>query len=394
MSLQNKIISFSICQFLTVGFYSFILGYHPVYLSDIEFASGSIAWVHLVSTLVSMIAGLLVLQLVSPRMSASFLLKFSSFVSIPLFYLFLISSSVLAVTISWSLFILFSMFSQTLFDVQLLKNNERGELRYERVRVWGSVGFIFFSFILGLSFEYFGSINATYGMLVLVSLRSLFALYVSSYMEDLSYGASSQFIGSGLISNMMKLPVILLLIIVALNWISHAPIFVYQSLYLRSLGWSGSEISLAWNLSVFGEILFFLNFKKIESYLRLETVLYISVLLTSVRWLMMGVTTNFYILLLSELLHAFSFGGCFLASIRLAYTYFPDPYKGKSQGVLSMFGVGLGSLIGRYGVKEVGSHYDSYNEYNKMFIWALGVSLLSCIVARHLRKIKLISPAS
>ena len=76
-----------------------------------------------------------------------------------------------------------------------------------------------------------------------------------------------------------------------------------------------------------------------------------------------------------------------LASMRLAYQYFPEPYKGKSQGILTLLGTGLGSLVGRYGVKEIGNTYGSYAEYNQMFYIAFWVSMLSCVVGVALLRV-------
>jgi len=383
MQINKKILLFAISQFLTVGFYSFSIGFLPMYLADIGQSSTEIALVNLCSTLVTMFTGVLILQLVSPRLNASFLLKVLSVLTVPLFLYFLYSKSLFAVSFSWSLFVFFSLASQILLDVQLLRSNERGEFRYERVRVWGSIGFIFFAFILGVIFDSYGSILSTHSILGLVLLRSLITLKVASYVETPTVSQVS----SGLLSQVFKVPVLLLLVTIGLNLISHAPLYVYQSLYFRALGWSNSEISWAWNLSVLAEVAFFLYFKRIESYFKLETVLLVSLIFTSLRWLVMASTTNFYLLLLSELLHAFSFGGCFLASVRLAFQYFPEPYKGKSQGILTLFGTGLGSLIGRYGVKEIGSSYGSYAEYDQMFLIAFWVSMVSCVVGVGLLRV-------
>jgi PPP family 3-phenylpropionic acid transporter len=359
LRIQSRIKLFSLAQFLTVGFYSFILGSFPIYLSDIGLSSTEIAWVNVLGTVVFMSGGFVVLHIMSEKLTAKKIIYWSSFLSLPIFYLFLSARGVVLVTITWFLFSICTVFTQTLLDVHLLRCNERGEMRYERIRAWGSI-------ILGF-----------------VVIRSLISLKIASYIETPPLHDSDLKLGH----SVFKLPVILLLISAAALFMSHAPLYVYQSLYLRALGWSSTEISIALNLSVFAEVLFFLNFKRLERFMKLETILILSALCTMLRWLMMGLSTNFYIILLSELLHAFSFGGVFLASIRLAYNYFPEPFKGKSQGILSLFGSGLGSLLGRYGIKEVGTWYTDYSQYNQMFLLGFWVALVGLVSSSFLLKV-------
>ncbi len=383
MRIQSRIKLFSLAQFLTVGFYSFILGSFPIYLSDIGLSSTEIAWVNVLGTVVFMSGGFVVLHIMSEKLTAKKIIYWSSFLSLPIFYLFLSARGVVLVTITWFLFSICTVFTQTLLDVHLLRCNERGEMRYERIRAWGSIGFIVFAFLLGAMVDAFGSGFSTWCILGFVVIRSLISLKIASYIETPPLHDSDLKLGH----SVFKLPVILLLISAAALFMSHAPLYVYQSLYLRALGWSSTEISIALNLSVFAEVLFFLNFKRLERFMKLETILILSALCTMLRWLMMGLSTNFYIILLSELLHAFSFGGVFLASIRLAYNYFPEPFKGKSQGILSLFGSGLGSLLGRYGIKEVGTWYTDYSQYNQMFLLGFWVALVGLVSSSFLLKV-------
>lgn len=383
MRIQSRIKLFSLAQFLSVGFFSFTLGFFPIYLSDIGLSSSDIAWVNLIGTIVSMSGGFVVLHIMSKRLTAARLVVLSSVLSVPVFYLFLNVKDVVSVTCAWFVFSIFTIFTQTLLDVHLLRCNERGELRYERIRAWGSIGFIVFAFLLGLMVDNFGSIYSTWCILGFILLRSILGIAIVPFIETPVQHSEEL----RLSDSIFKLPFILLLISTAALFMSHSPVYVYQSLYLRALGWSSTEISVALNLSVFAEVLFFLNFNRLERLMKLENILILSALCTMLRWLMMGLSTNFYVIMLSELLHSFSFGGVFLASIRLSYNYFPEPFKSKSQGILTLFGTGLGSLLGRYGVKAVGGWYSDYSQYNQMFLLGFWVALVGLVASVVLSRV-------
>jgi MFS transporter, PPP family, 3-phenylpropionic acid transporter len=140
---------------------------------------------------------------------------------------------------------------------------------------------------------------------------------------------------------------LLLLGAVALTWASHGPLYVYLSLYLKGLGWSGQMISLAWNVGVFAEILVFSFFYRLEGRFALMTIFRVSIFLALVRWLILANFTNPLCILASQALHAFSFGAFYLASIKLAFRTLPDDMRDRGQGFLTGLGSGLGSFLGR-----------------------------------------------
>ena len=164
---------------------------------------------------------------------------------------------------------------------------------------------------------------------------------------------------------------------VALCWISHAPLYTYLSLYLENLSFSPNQISLVWNIGVIAEIIIFICFSYFETYLSLSSILKLSLFLASFRWLILYFSQNFIIILASQVLHAFSFGAVLMCSAKLAYQYFPQTVKEKSQGYLSLLGIGMGSLIGRIILTTFPITLNNYSEVRYLFFASMFISILA-----------------
>jgi len=81
----------------------------------------------------------------------------------------------------------------------------------------------------------------------------------------------------------------------------------------------------------------------------LRAILLTSILLSVVRWLIIGWGVDyFWLLLFAQLLHAATFGGAHVAAIHLVHLYFGDRHQGKGQALYASLTFGLGGMIGSY----------------------------------------------
>lgn len=371
---------FSIIQFLNTGIFAFILAFFPVYAEGLGFLAKEIGIMNAGVMLATMLASPLILQLVKPHRSPPYLLRVSSFLTPISFLMVLYARDFIYLTISWTLFVALRIAGNTLVDVHLLKLTSKGILRFEKIRVWGSVGFVILGAIFGLLTDSFGIISATQILFIYVLIQSALSYYLAPLLHDVP-NLLPQLPKRELLSALLNRRIIALFLSVGLNWLSHAPLYVYLSLYLKGIGWSSNEISLAWNVGVIAEILFFLLLRRIELKISLTSLLVVSMIVSAFRWYLLAVTESFQLILFAQFLHAFSFGACYMASIRLSYDWFPEGYKEKSQGLLTLFGVGIGSLMGRWMVTVLADRYESYADFNEMFYFASCIAILATFVS-------------
>jgi PPP family 3-phenylpropionic acid transporter len=381
MDVTNKTrFLFSLIQFLNTGFFAFILIFFPIYAEYISFNAEEIGIFNICSVLATMLASPMILHFVNQTFQPSLLLKICSFLT-PVAYLGLLSNgSFLWFSFFWTSFVGLRIAANTLVDVQLIKLSARGILRFELVRVWGSIGFIVLGTGFGILFDFLDTSIAVWLILFFVIFQSVMS-YKLSYLLEPFDSMSRSITRRDILKLFFTKRILGLFLSIGFIWLSHAPFYVYLSLYLQAIGWSSSQISLAWNMGVLAEIVLFLCFRRLEIKSSLTSILTISMIITIARWLIIGYSDNFYLILLSQTLHAFSFGACYLVSIRLSYEWFPEGYKEKSQGLLTLFSVGLGSLAGRFLVTFLAKYYEGYATFSSMFYVAACIACIAVLLS-------------
>lgn len=222
--------------------------------------------------------------------------------------------------------------------------------RFEKTRIWGSVGYILSTLVGGVVLDYLGvSPLGTIGGLLLATLGVVTFKSRAKFSNKLgSKDKGEESIFSFLKRGKAALPVVALFLINTLIWASHSVYYTYYSVYLKQLGFSGATISVAWSIGVIAEVVFFLCFSRYANRFSLVGVLRHAVVFTSLRWLILAYSTNIYLLLIAQVFHLYSFGALYLASVKLTYKLLPDELRDRGQGYLTAFSGGLGSSIGRY----------------------------------------------
>jgi PPP family 3-phenylpropionic acid transporter len=142
--------------------------------------------------------------------------------------------------------------------------------------------------------------------------------------------------------------------------VSHSPYYVFYSIYLKHNHYSATITGLLWALGVLAEIVLFVYMKRLLKRFSLRAILLVSLVLASIRWLIIGWCPEYLgLLIFAQFLHAATFGGAHVVAIHLVHLYFGDRHQGKGQALYTSlsFGVGgvLGSLYSGYYWESMGS---------------------------------------
>lgn len=220
-----------------------------------------------------------------------------------------------------------------------LKNEPQ---RYSRIRLWGSVGFIFTVLGIGRLLD-----SQPIGLLPFV----IMALLISSWWVTLiTPDAKAMIHGTAPLEmlQIIKKPEVLAFFVVnILLQVAHAPYYVFYSIYLQHHYYSATVTGLLWALGVLAEIVLFVYMSRLLKRFSLRAILLFSLVLATGRWLMIGWCPEYLgLLIIAQLFHAATFGGTHVVAIQLVHFYFGGQHQGKGQALYSSLSYGLGGMLG------------------------------------------------
>ncbi|MFT4906550.1 MAG: PPP family 3-phenylpropionic acid transporter [Oleispira sp.] len=223
---------------------------------------------------------------------------------------------------------------------------------YSSIRLWGSIGFIVLVSVLGWVFDVI-SLNYLPAIMLVLMLAIVFNSFVLPAPEQgrefLSPYDASDEDPSDRITAGINWGLISFLIITVLIQISHGPYYVFFSIYLQQLDYSHWMIGLLWSLGVFSEIIIFWKIAMFMRRWSLRELVMLALLLTVMRWLMTAYLANTgFLLVLSQCLHAFSFGLLHVVSVKYIAIFYPGKQQLHGQALYSGLGFGLGGALGAY----------------------------------------------
>ena len=248
---------------------------------------------------------------------------------------------------TWLLFVMmiFSFFwnaNLPQFEAVTLSHLGQDTHRYSAIRLWGSWGFVLLVIVLGIVFE-------TYGVehFPLIFSILLLGIWGCSFLVSDKKKQCNESDNINLLSVLRQPHVIAFLLICLLLQASHGPYYAFYSIYLEQNHYSRSLIGELWALGVIAEIVIFMVMHKLLPRWGVRRLLVISLLLTSIRWLMIGhFIDSLFMLIVAQCFHAASFGVFHAVAIHLIHQYFPGSVQGRGQALYSSLSFGAGGALG------------------------------------------------
>jgi PPP family 3-phenylpropionic acid transporter len=237
---------------------------------------------------------------------------------------------------------LFTSAQGPLSDAIMLAEMRDDLTRYGQLRLWGSVGFIVLTATVGLLLD-------RYGMEWMPWIGA--AILCASFVVSLRiYDSPQVYQHSGktsIIEALKRKEIMAFMVSACFMMGGHAALYAFFSLYLAKLGYSSMTIGLMWALGAAAEIVFFIFQAPIVRRVGLKTVMLGSLLLAVVRFALIGVGAHsLLILLLAQVLHAFTFGAHHTASIITMQRWFAGPLQARGQALYISASYGIGCTIG------------------------------------------------
>ena len=223
------------------------------------------------------------------------------------------------------------------FTMDLLGREKKS---YGRIRAWGSISFIMIVLVLGKVIDLY-SVEI---IIVLILAGSLMLSTISMRIPDIQIAPEKRLPSEA--KNLIDGRVLVFLFCAFLMLVSHGAYYGFFSIHLENLGYGTTFIGLAWALASTAEILVMIRSVRIFKRFSLETVLIFSFMVAALRWFILFFAQSPPAILLSQALHAVTYGAFHMASILYIDRLTPDKAKTLGQAINNALSYGLGLMVG------------------------------------------------
>jgi PPP family 3-phenylpropionic acid transporter len=243
----------------------------------------------------------------------------------------------LAITIFYGMFYSPIISFLEAFTMDMLGKKKKS---YGRIRVWGSISFIAVVVILGRIIDLY-SVEI---IVVLILAGSLMLSVISTQVPAIKAAKKKRLAGRA--KSLLDRGVLVFLFCAFLMLVSHGAYYGFFSIHLENLGFGSTFIGLTWALASAAEILVMLRSDQIFNRFSIKAVLIFSFMVAALRWLILFFVQSAAAILLSQVLHAVTYGTFHIASILYIDQLAPDKAKTMGQAVNNATSYGLGLMVG------------------------------------------------
>ncbi|WP_426417527.1 MFS transporter [Aestuariirhabdus sp. LZHN29] len=213
---------------------------------------------------------------------------------------------------------------------------------YSRIRLWGSIGFTVMVLMAGVLIGEWGIASVPWFM----GAAMLGMLVVSLRVKERPLTVSQQET-RGFLPIVLRPDVLSFFVASALMQVGHGPYYTFFSIYMADQGHSSAVIGVLWALGVIAEIILFWFMHRLMPAIGVKWLLLSALLLASLRWALLGLyPDNFGLVLLTQLMHAATFGSFHSASIEYVRQIFGHAHAGQGQAFYSGISFGGGAALG------------------------------------------------
>jgi PPP family 3-phenylpropionic acid transporter len=237
---------------------------------------------------------------------------------------------------------LFTSAQAPLTEALMLAEMRGDTSRYGRVRLWGSLGFIAAVMAAGFLLDRLGVAALPWlaGAVLLLVLGA--ALRIREAPR-----AGAPHASPPLLQVLRKPAVIAFFAQAALMVAAHTSLYAFYSLYLERAGYGKAVTGAMWSLGVLAEVVFFYFQAGAMRRVGVRAMMMASFAVAVLRFAMIGFGAGWLALLvLAQLLHAFTFAAHHCASITAMQRWFGGPLQARGQALFMSIAYGIGGSCG------------------------------------------------
>ena len=288
----------------------------------------------------------LVFPALTRKSSLRFVIQWLSILSLVLVILYIPSSPIWALTI---ITILFSaVYPMILPGVEsgatLLMQSE--QIHYGKSRSFGSIGYTVALLVVGAATSIWSEQAILYVMIAGLAITALFFMKSAPQALNALPEQTSSSLQHTKLRTLFKTKGFLVVTILAvLLQGAHAAYYSFGFIYLDDLGVSGFIIGVILNVAVLFEILFFRVSDKMLTNMKISTMFLIAAVGSTTRWIVIFLFPFTAIFVVTQVLHAISFGIAHYAFIQYISTRLPKQQLAPAQGMYAAFAMSLSTAV-------------------------------------------------
>jgi len=211
---------------------------------------------------------------------------------------------------------------------------------YGRIRLWGSVGFITATAVMGVLLDYVSDRAILYGVLAafVVTTVAAFGIPAAAAVRE----TKPMPLGSLL----SQRPFLLFYGACLLMQFGHGTYYGFFSIALEAHGFSSSAIGGLWTIAVAAEVVFMFWSGRVLTWIGAPSLFVASFAAAVIRWVLMTLPLGVSGLAAAQCLHALSFGAFHIAAVTIIHQSVPRSLRATGQTVYSSLAYGVGSALG------------------------------------------------
>lgn len=250
----------------------------------------------------------------------------------------------------WMLFIvtfLFSLFYPTLLPA--IESSAAPLLQYGvhygKSRSYGSIGYVISVLIISMLTGKFGEQAILWSMLIGLMIMLVVQLLPAPAILALKPTIEDRKSSFSMRQLFATKSFIFVMLVVILLQGAHASYYNYAYIYLQDLKVNPYYIGIVLNVAVLFEILYFMKSDRLFVKWRASSLLLLAAVGSTVRWILIYLFPNILVFVISQSLHALSFGVAHYAFIMYITKNLPKQQIPNAQGIYSAIGMSLSAAI-------------------------------------------------
>ncbi|MFT4076913.1 MAG: MFS transporter [Asticcacaulis sp.] len=236
-----------------------------------------------------------------------------------------------------------------LLDAMTMQLGRSGRFSFAWVRASGSAAFIFANICLGYLLQLAG-VNAVLAWMVAsalcVCLGARFLLPAHSRLDP-QLLARNDLPSLGRLATLLKnRSFVLLIISLGCLQAAHSYYYAFSTLIWEKAGLSPALCGYLWAFAVLSELLFLTFGGRLRHHLGPWRLLILGAAAGILRWGLMSVTVDLWLLWPLQVLHGLTFAAVYLAGLELVFLLVPPGFEGLGQAINSAYASGTMTGIG------------------------------------------------
>jgi PPP family 3-phenylpropionic acid transporter len=222
---------------------------------------------------------------------------------------------------------------------------QQGKVHYGKSRSYGSIGFVIAVLIISMLTGFWGEQAILWSMIIglILLLIKQFMPTPGPLLTKPSIEDRKQKLSMKELWKVKTFPVVL--IVVFLLQGAHAAYYNYGYIYLQELDVNAFYIGMIINIAVIFEILYFMKADNFLTKWRPSSLFLLAGAGSTLRWVLIFLFPNVGIFIISQALHALSFGMAHIAFIRYLTMSLPKEQIPNAQGIYSGLALSLSTAI-------------------------------------------------